>query len=79
MAGWCFGVGVTLFKFEVWFNGITPAFGAWRLKVRILSLQLLKKIKMVDVFVNDVSVSVPNGSTVLQACEKSGAVVPRFC
>lgn len=33
----------------------------------------------VNVFVNGVSVSVPNGSTVFQACEKAGVQVSRFC
>jgi len=34
---------------------------------------------MVNVFVNGVSVSVPNGSTVFQACEQVGVQVSRFC
>ena len=34
---------------------------------------------MVNVFVNGVSVSVPNGSTVFQACEQAGVQVSRFC
>lgn len=34
---------------------------------------------MVQLFVNGVSVSVPNGSTVFQACEQAGVQVSRFC
>lgn len=34
---------------------------------------------MVEVFVNNKSVRIPTGSTVLQACEFSGESVPRFC
>lgn len=34
---------------------------------------------MVNVFVNGVSVSVPSGSTVFQACEQAGVQVSRFC
>src|SRR5437899_16087 len=34
---------------------------------------------MVNVFVNGVSVSVPRGSTVFQACEQAGVQVSRFC
>jgi len=34
---------------------------------------------MVDLYVNGAPVSVPAGTTVLQACEVSGAEVPRFC
>jgi hypothetical protein len=34
---------------------------------------------MVNVFVNGVSVSVPTGSTVFQACEQAGVQVSRFC
>lgn len=34
---------------------------------------------MVSLFVNGVSVSVPNGSTVYQACEQAGYQVTRFC
>jgi len=34
---------------------------------------------MVNVFVNGVSVSVPAGSTVFQACEQAGVQVSRFC
>ena len=29
--------------------------------------------------INDVEVKVPNGSTVLQACEEAGFEIPRFC
>lgn len=35
--------------------------------------------EMVDLFVDDKPVSVPRGASVIQACEKAGAVVPRFC
>lgn len=35
--------------------------------------------KTVNLLVNGVSVSVPRGSTVLQACEQGGVNVPRFC
>lgn len=38
-----------------------------------------EKGKMVSLFVNGVSVSVPNGSTVYQACEQAGYQVSRFC
>lgn len=38
-----------------------------------------RKERMVSLFVNGVSVSVPNGSTVYQACEEAGYQVTRFC
>lgn len=38
-----------------------------------------KEMTMVNVFVNGVSVSVPRGSTVFQACEQAGVQVSRFC
>ena len=80
-------------SFEVWFNGITPAFGAWRMKVRILPLHLyifiylLQKIinkkmsqnSLIKVRVNNTEVEVPSGSTALQACELAGFEIPRFC
>jgi NADH dehydrogenase (ubiquinone) Fe-S protein 1 len=34
---------------------------------------------MVEVFVNGKSVMIEQGSAVIQACEKAGADVPRFC
>lgn len=34
---------------------------------------------MISLFVNGISVKVPKGSTVLQACEHAGFYVPRFC
>ena len=34
---------------------------------------------LVNVRVNDVEVSVPAGSTALQACELAGFEIPRFC
>jgi NADH dehydrogenase (ubiquinone) Fe-S protein 1 len=34
---------------------------------------------MTTVFVNDKEIQVPSTSTVIQACELAGAVVPRFC
>ena len=34
---------------------------------------------MVNVFVDDIPVSVPNNTTVLQACDSVGIDVPRFC
>lgn len=43
------------------------------------SLRERAKRKMVSLFVNGVSVSVPNGSTVYQACEQAGYQVTRFC
>jgi len=42
-------------------------------------LRKKEKKRMVNVFVNGVSVSVPNGSTVFQACEEAGVQVSRFC
>lgn len=38
-----------------------------------------RKMTRVNVFVNGVSVSVPRGSTVYQACEQAGVQVSRFC
>jgi NADH dehydrogenase/NADH:ubiquinone oxidoreductase subunit G len=38
-----------------------------------------EEMTMVNVFVNGVSVSVPSGSTVFQACEQVGVQVSRFC
>ena len=34
---------------------------------------------MVKLFVDDKEVEVADGSTVMQACEKTGAEIPRFC
>ena len=34
---------------------------------------------MVNVFVDDIPVSVPNNTIVLQACDSVGINVPRFC
>ena len=34
---------------------------------------------MVNVIVDDIPVSVPKNSTVLQACDSVGIDVPRFC
>ena len=34
---------------------------------------------MVKLFVDDKEVEVTDGSTVMQACEKTGAEIPRFC
>jgi NADH-quinone oxidoreductase subunit G len=34
---------------------------------------------MVAVFIDGISIEVPAGSTVIQACEKAGVEIPRFC
>jgi len=34
---------------------------------------------LIKVFVNNIEVSVPSGSTALQACELAGFEIPRFC
>jgi NADH dehydrogenase (ubiquinone) Fe-S protein 1 len=34
---------------------------------------------MIELFVDDKPVSVPKGASIIQACEKIGAEVPRFC
>ena len=34
---------------------------------------------MAKVTVDGIEVEVPNGSSVLQACEKAGKEIPRFC
>ena len=34
---------------------------------------------MVKLFVDDKEVEVADGSTVMQACEKTGEEIPRFC
>lgn len=34
---------------------------------------------LITVFVNNIGVTVPSGSTALQACELAGQTVPRFC
>lgn len=33
----------------------------------------------VDLFVNDMNVSVPEGTTIIQACDSAGVYIPRFC
>jgi 2Fe-2S iron-sulfur cluster binding domain/NADH-ubiquinone oxidoreductase-G iron-sulfur binding region len=54
-----------------------PHKGSW---VRIPFSPIRKKKKrMVNIFVNGVSVSVPMGTTVFQACEQAGVQVSRFC
>ena len=34
---------------------------------------------MIKVKVNGINISVPDGSTVMQACENAGSEIPRFC
>lgn len=33
----------------------------------------------VDLFINDMNVSVPEGTTIIQACDSAGIYIPRFC
>lgn len=33
----------------------------------------------VDLFINDMNVSVPEGTTIIQACDSVGIFIPRFC
>jgi hypothetical protein len=33
----------------------------------------------VDLFINDMNVSVPEGTTIIQACDSAGIFIPRFC
>eukprot|EP01083_Nonionella_stella_P002432 7027_1 len=50
-----------------------------RRNFRTTSLLYQKPENEIEVFVNDVSVSIPNGATVMYACEKAGIEIPRFC
>ena len=45
----------------------------------ILGLSYFVGLATTKVFVNDVEVDVPNGSTVFQACDLAGVNIPRFC
>jgi NADH dehydrogenase (ubiquinone) Fe-S protein 1 len=47
--------------------------------VRSLSSTPRAAADTVDLFVDGKPVTVPRGASVIQACEKVGAVVPRFC
>jgi len=35
--------------------------------------------RAVDLFINDMNVSVPEGTTIIQACDSAGIYIPRFC
>ena len=39
----------------------------------------MDELKNINITIDGIEVSVPNGSTVLQACEVAGAEIPRFC
>ena len=38
-----------------------------------------QKLKMASIFINDIKVTLPEKTTILQACDEIGIDVPRFC
>ncbi len=46
---------------------------------KLMNNQLRHSSNMMEVFVNDKSVRVESGTTVLEACARVGVEIPRFC
>ena len=47
--------------------------------LRFFIIIQMSTTKMIDLTVDDIQVSVPDGTSILQACEKVGIDIPRFC
>mgnify|MGYP006254424061 FL=1 len=39
----------------------------------------MDELRNINITIDGIEISVPQGSTVLQACEAAGAEIPRFC
>ena len=39
----------------------------------------MDELRNINITIDGIQISVPQGSTVLQACEAAGAEIPRFC
>ena len=39
----------------------------------------MDELRNIKITIDGIEISVPQGSTVLQACEAAGAEIPRFC
>ena len=39
----------------------------------------MDELRSINITIDGIEISVPQGSTVLQACEAAGAEIPRFC
>ncbi len=50
-----------------------------KLMSQLLNNQFRHSSNMMEVFVNDKSVRVESGTTVLEACARVGVEIPRFC